>query len=209
MPGSSGGSTSGSPSGSKNGNPNGSPDGSEDGSEDGTVGANGENGSIDLPSWEPAPSSSDSGETAGSGGNGSSEGSDGSEPSFDDGDLAELEKTLDDAIGTFDGEILREQENARDKTGNVGSSGGQSQVEVLAGVGEFETFGDGAGNAPGPTGASSGGSGSGQQVFNDGPPPSPDDDIVARQIREAAMNEQDPEQRAILWQEYERYKGGS
>ena len=32
------------------------------------------------------------------------------------------------------------------------------------------------------------------------------DDIVARQIREAAMSEKDPELRKKLWREYEKYK---
>ncbi len=34
-----------------------------------------------------------------------------------------------------------------------------------------------------------------------------DDDVVARQIREAAMKEQDPAIREKLWEEYRRYKG--
>jgi hypothetical protein len=33
-----------------------------------------------------------------------------------------------------------------------------------------------------------------------------DDDIVARQLREAAMTEEDPELREKLWDEYRRYK---
>jgi hypothetical protein len=33
-----------------------------------------------------------------------------------------------------------------------------------------------------------------------------DDDVVARQIREAAVNEQDPVLREKLWQEYRNYK---
>jgi hypothetical protein len=39
-----------------------------------------------------------------------------------------------------------------------------------------------------------------------------DDDIVARQLREAAMAEEDPELREKLWEEYRRYRaslGGS
>jgi hypothetical protein len=39
-----------------------------------------------------------------------------------------------------------------------------------------------------------------------------DDDIVARQLREVAMAEDDPELREKLWEEYRRYKaslGGS
>jgi hypothetical protein len=35
-----------------------------------------------------------------------------------------------------------------------------------------------------------------------------DDDIVARQIREAAMKEEDPELREKLWEEYRAYKEG-
>jgi hypothetical protein len=33
-----------------------------------------------------------------------------------------------------------------------------------------------------------------------------DDDIIARQLREAAMKEEDPELREKLWQEYREYK---
>ena len=33
-----------------------------------------------------------------------------------------------------------------------------------------------------------------------------DDDVVARQIREAAMKEADPKLREKLWQEYRKYK---
>lgn len=36
-----------------------------------------------------------------------------------------------------------------------------------------------------------------------------DDDIVARQLREAAMNEDDPELREKLWDEYRAYKNGT
>ena len=35
-----------------------------------------------------------------------------------------------------------------------------------------------------------------------------DDDIVARQLREAAMKEKDPQLRERLWQEYRDYKKG-
>lgn len=39
-------------------------------------------------------------------------------------------------------------------------------------------------------------------------PDARDDDVVARQLREAAMAETDPELRERLWEEYERYKAG-
>ena len=34
-----------------------------------------------------------------------------------------------------------------------------------------------------------------------------DDDIIARQLREAAIAEEDPALRARLWDEYRKYKG--
>jgi hypothetical protein len=40
-------------------------------------------------------------------------------------------------------------------------------------------------------------------------PDGSDDDVVARQLREAAMAETDPELREKLWQEYRLYKKGS
>jgi hypothetical protein len=38
-------------------------------------------------------------------------------------------------------------------------------------------------------------------------PPPEDDDIVARQLREAAQKETDPELKKKLWEEYWKYKG--
>ena len=38
-------------------------------------------------------------------------------------------------------------------------------------------------------------------------PDAKDDDIIARQLREAAMQETDPELKEKLWDEYRRYKG--
>lgn len=46
----------------------------------------------------------------------------------------------------------------------------------------------------------------GATVKRDEPPAAGDDDIVARQLREAAENETDPELREKLWEEYRRYK---
>jgi hypothetical protein len=40
-------------------------------------------------------------------------------------------------------------------------------------------------------------------------PDSRDDDVVARQLREAAINETDPVLKEKLWEEYRRYKAGS
>ena len=38
-------------------------------------------------------------------------------------------------------------------------------------------------------------------------PTSIDDDIIARQLREAALVEEDPGLRERLWEEYRKYKG--
>jgi hypothetical protein len=38
-------------------------------------------------------------------------------------------------------------------------------------------------------------------------PSGEDDDVIARQLREAAMREADPEVRERLWEEYRKYKG--
>ena len=39
-------------------------------------------------------------------------------------------------------------------------------------------------------------------------PSGEDDDIIARQLREAAMQEEDPVLKEKLWEEYKRYKRG-
>jgi hypothetical protein len=62
--------------------------------------------------------------------------------------------------------------------------------------------------------ASAGGaSESGQQTGRTPPPPDiadgKDDDIVARQLREAAETEEDPELREKLWDEYRKYKSST
>jgi hypothetical protein len=53
------------------------------------------------------------------------------------------------------------------------------------------------------------GSGSGKREAPPDIPDGRDDDVVARQLREAAENEADPALREKLWDEYRRYKQGS
>ncbi len=185
-------------------------DGASDAASDGSSGD-------DIPAWEPDPSFEEAGED--------SRTASASAGDHEEVDLEELEKTLDEAMGTFDEEILREQENVRNRAGSNGSadSGGR---EIIAGVGEFEIYGSttrssspaaaaGGNSAQLPTlqhpdgGSSSDGDGELAVAESANvPPPSPDDDIVARQIREAALNEPDPAQREILWEEYRRYTDG-
>jgi len=69
--------------------------------------------------------------------------------------------------------------------------------------------GSGSGRSIGPSGAGKGkpkpGAGSVPPDIPDGQ----DDDVVARQLREAAMAETDPELQKRLWDEYRKYKRGS
>ena len=62
-----------------------------------------------------------------------------------------------------------------------------------------------------PSGEAGGGvpSGGGGAAIPPGVPDGSDDDIVARQLRELAMKEEDPELREKLWQEYIAYKTGT
>jgi len=76
---------------------------------------------------------------------------------------------------------------------------GGENAESSPGGGRTQDEETGAGSARGTTGRRT-------------PPDIPDgsdDDIVARQIREAAEKERDPELRKKLWEEYRRYKSGA
>ena len=82
-------------------------------------------------------------------------------------------------------------------TGEEGADAGEGAATGGGGAGE-------SGPEMGEGGDSAGGEG------DDRVPPDvgdgSDDDIVARQLREAAEKETDPELREKLWEEYRRYK---
>jgi hypothetical protein len=82
------------------------------------------------------------------------------------------------------------EEKSGPATEQAKSPPGQGKPGEVAGSGG-ETAGWGAGGTGAPPGTYT---------------PSPDDDIVARQLREAAEKETDPELKAKLWKEYEEYK---
>jgi len=95
----------------------------------------------------------------------------------------------------------------------AGSSGRDGESERQAESGEQGgTGGEGAeGNEQ--VASAGGASGDGRHTGTIPTPPDipdgKDDDIVARQLREAAENEQDPELRKKLWEEYRKYKNRS
>jgi len=94
-----------------------------------------------------------------------------------------------------------------DETGGAPNAPGNPVDDGSSDTGGFETD-QGNGNGTGSTNSRSG-PGSGE----DGPFPPPegipsgnDDDVVARQIREAALFEPDPQLRKDLWEAYRKYK---
>ena len=134
---------------------------------------------------------------------------------------AERAAVLDDQLRrtyeTYDEILRQEQADARGAAerasggGNEPPGGGQGGMPQPGGQGGGVPNGVGGtdvasgGNRPGgpPGGASK------QPTF---PPPEDipsgrDDDVVARQLREAAMTEADPELREALWDEYRNYTG--
>jgi hypothetical protein len=118
------------------------------------------------------------------------------------------------------------------KTGKAGEGEGQDEGDTAtgnSGEGAAESTPDGN-DSSGESGQQSAGGkseedagqsneqvaaagGSGRNPAKNPPPPDiadgKDDDIVARQLREAAENEQDPELRDKLWEEYRNYKNST
>lgn len=147
---------------------------------------------------------------------------------------ASLEAELEGSFGRYDGMILRERDKvlaegasrgAQDQLeqnppgfdGGTGQGDGQGDNPYGApktqaggqqqGNGQ-RNQGDGQGpsTTPGGRGAAGAPSGNNLPVVPDDIPDGRDDDIVARQIREAAIAEKDPKLREKLWEEYRKYK---
>jgi len=99
---------------------------------------------------------------------------------------------------------------AGDSSGGPGeaASGEDGEAATGAMAGSRNPFGDGQDDGErDPNGV--GGGGIGERNTHRPPPGTPDgsdDDIVARQLREAAESETDPELRERLWEEYRAYK---
>jgi len=145
-----------------------------------------------------------------------------------DEQIAALDAELYAGLGEFDERLLREQERVRAATpmpeaaaGGAGGSGDGAGGETGAEGGAdgepglAEKPGTGA-ERTGAEGASQGvGAGPGRQRQGGAPgtppdiPDGSDDDVVARQLREAAEKETDPELKKKLWEEYRKYKAGT
>ena len=137
---------------------------------------------------------------------------------------ADLEAELFNGMSEFDEMLLREQERIRAATphaagggGGGGGAGGQggdaagsADGEGAGGEGD-EQVADGSRDSP--TYGAGAGTGSPRRQGNNGAPPDTpdgsDDDVVARQLREAAEKETDPVLKKKLWEEYRKYKEGT
>ncbi|GMR06744.1 MAG: hypothetical protein BMS9Abin25_1364 [Gammaproteobacteria bacterium] len=150
-------------------------------------------------------------------------------------ETARMLEQFNGSLGEFDERLLREQDRVKSRTPRTVSAGGASGGG--AGDGQTEGTGNGdtekgkgandsgqkeqAGNQSGkqsekgrrtansetgtPTKSSSGEKSTAPKDIPDGR----NDDVIARQLREAAEKESDPELKKKLWDEYRRYKSGS
>ncbi len=135
--------------------------------------------------------------------------------------IARLNSELDGRLAEFD-ERMRRARAAAEMDKNQAYGGGGSPAGIEGGRGQrYEApderrgeggaaaTGTGLGNTPDLVGETGGG---GRHIAAAAPPPNiPDgrnDDIVARQLREAASKEADPILREKLWEEYRKYKAG-
>lgn len=135
-------------------------------------------------------------------------------------ETADLDAELFNGMSEFDEMLLREQERIRAAAPQAeGGGGGGGQGGDAAGgeSGKAGTAGDGdaqvaEGSEDSPTYGAGAGPGAQQQGDGGAPPDTPDgndDDVVARQLREAAEKETDPVLKKKLWEEYRKYKEGT
>jgi len=145
-------------------------------------------------------------------------------PGGDSERAEQLGKELDESMGDFDEALGQEQREISTAgrntegfdTGSGGNSGGSISLgEQAAGAMGGSSGGGGSGaGGDSPSGEVGGGPLAGmdeQEVAKR----TPDDievhafgdDIVAKQLREAALAEEDPVLRERLWDEYRKYKG--
>ena len=149
------------------------------------------------------------------------------EPTLEE-QIAVLDKQLNAGLGEYDERLLQEQERIKAASPN------DNPANNGAGTGGGEGYGDAGENTANASNDPHGQSGGEREVADNnttrttsrpadnssgptgkdrGPPEDipdgSDDDVVARQLREAAEKETDPELKAKLWEEYRRYKRGT
>jgi hypothetical protein len=141
--------------------------------------------------------------------------------------VAGLDEALSGSLTVFDGVILASQASKMGTASGAGGGFGEEGPDTGIGGANGQQDGEGPMIAAGGQNASDPAEGqeaTGVISANNAPPDSKqagttslnrppadipdgsDDDIVARQLREAAENEKDPELRDKLWDEYRAYK---
>jgi hypothetical protein len=155
-------------------------------------------------------------------GDGEGAGGVGQYPGGDAERAEELGEELDKSMGDFDEALGQEQREISTTTRNTegydtgtgGNSGGSISLGEQA-AGAMGGSSGGGGGAGGDSGSGEVGGGAlagmdDQEVAKRTPDDIEaliDDDIVAKQLREAALAEEDPVLRERLWDEYRKYKG--
>jgi hypothetical protein len=152
---------------------------------------------------------------------GDQSGSVGEFPGGDAERAEQLGKELDESVGDFDEVLMEEQRDietvGRNTEGYGTGSGSGSGGNISLGEQAAGAQGGASGGAAG-GGGGGGGAGSSDPLAGmsegeiekrtpDDIEVMMDDDIVAKQLREAALAEDDPELRERLWEEYRKYKG--
>jgi hypothetical protein len=191
-------------------------DASMSGTEESGEGANGDSGSETAASGDAAGSSSNASSGTGTRAGGGMDANRGAEGPLTSAErVAILDRQLEESTRDFDGIIYDEEQRQREADRARTTQTNESSAQPNTAADEEGTFGGSVAS----TGSSSAGGGIGGSRGNapptDGakyPPPGDipagnDDDVVARQLREAAMREADPEVRDKLWNEYRKYKG--
>ncbi|MEN8132776.1 MAG: hypothetical protein ABFS45_21865 [Pseudomonadota bacterium] len=140
-------------------------------------------------------------------------------PRSDTEKVFDIDRQLDESLSEFDGKLLREKrllDDLEDTTKGEGSStDGESEGKSPGQLSSEGKLADPASRPEEQTKTTSSERKNAGQSERHGSDPDPippdipdgkDDDIVARQIREAAESEQDPALRNKLWDEYRKYK---
>jgi hypothetical protein len=142
-------------------------------------------------------------------------------------EVAALDRQLNASLNEFDSRLLKEMDEIREESAakmhdlaqeaaeaakrlrekgvDVNTSGSESSEASAATETQAEQGTEGSKTASTKTSRPSG---KGSSRKEQGRAGYEDDDIVARQLREAAENETDPELKEKLWKEYEDYKKG-
>lgn len=207
-------------SGSGSGSSNGSSEGGGSSSGSGSSGTSGENSSSDATNGQVASNAgTDAGQATGTRAQGGLEPDWGSTDTMTTAErVAVLDRQLEESTGVFDAIIREEQRQQRESQREQGANS-QSSTQSSDGSGTETSSGGrnpyeaddqgGYGSVGGGMGGRSGGAPDAPAVYEapEDIPSGNDDDIVARQLREAAMREPDPDIREALWNEYRKYKG--